>query len=144
VKIRQQAHIGSLAVGFHRFLGRRLPTTLKRRRRLRVVHPRVASPSALSRLPTVLPPLFATRLQEWLVPAFAEFVKTQSNRFLAASEDPADGLTLVFTVEHPPGLKEVCEALVAPVPPSAGIGQSMAAGSRPIVRVDVVAGHRCG
>ena len=43
-------------------------------------------------------------MQEWLVHGFSEFIKTQSPKFHAATEDPADGVTLRFTIEHPEGL----------------------------------------
>ena len=51
-------------------------------------------------------------MQEWLVHGFSEFIKTQSQKFLTATEDPADGVTLRFTIENPQGFKELGQALV--------------------------------
>ena len=64
VRLRQQSHAGSLTVGFHKLLSRRLPPILhgKRRKRLKIVHtavpPGSASDSYLGRLPTIVPPAF--------------------------------------------------------------------------------------
>jgi len=149
VRLRQQSHAGSLTVGFHKLLSRRLPSILhgKRRKRLKIVHtavpPGSASESYLGRLPTIVPPAFVTSLQEWLVQAFAEFVKTQSQKFISAAEDPADGVTLEFIIEHPPGLKELGQALAEKGTSSAQIAETVAKGSRPTVRVEAHSGHKC-
>jgi hypothetical protein len=149
VRLRQQSHAGSLTVGFHKLLSRRLPSILhgKRRKRLKIVHtavpPGSASESYLGRLPTIVPPAFVTGLQEWLVQAFAEFVKTQSQKFISAAEDPADGVTLEFIIEHPPGLKELGQALAEKGTSSAQIAETVAKGGRPTVRVEAHSGHKC-
>lgn len=150
VRLRQQAHAGSITVGFTRLLARRLPPILRgrRRRRLRIVHPGLppgaASIVALERLGTIVPPLFIRRMQEWLVRAFADFVKTGTAAFLAAAQDPSDGVTLAFTIDHPPGLKELCASLVEKGAPSAkAIVPDVAAGAPPSVRVEALPGHKC-
>lgn len=149
VRLRRQSHVGTLAVGFHGLLGRRLPPILhgRRPRRLRIVHPAVppgaASAAVLDRLPAAVPQVFAARLQEWLTGAFSEFVKTQAQKFLSASEDPADGVTLVFTLGHPPGLKEIGDLLARKAPAASVVADSIAKGARPAVGVDVFAGYRC-
>jgi hypothetical protein len=147
VRLRQQAHVGTLTVGFTRLLARRLPPILhgKRPRRLRLVHPRVpaAAPrdAILGQLAAIVPPAFVRKLQEWLVHAFAGFAKTQAAKFLAASEDPADGVTLRFTIEHPPGLKEIASAIGGS--PAVATRGAVTAGNSPTVLVDVFPGHRC-
>jgi hypothetical protein len=149
VRLRQQAHSGSLTVGFSKFVARRLPRILhgQRPRRLRIVHPGIApgqSPaSVLQRLPGLVPQAFMAKLQEWLVHGFAEFIKTQSPKFLAATEDPADGVTLRFTIEHPQGLKELGQALVEKGPPASAIADAIGKGDRPSIRVEVWSGHKC-
>ena len=148
VKLRQQSHAGSLTVGFHKLLGRRLPPILhgKRRRRLRIVHtavpPGAASQAHLAKLATIVPQAFIAKLQEWLVPAFAEFIKTQSQKFLSAAEDPADGVTLDFTIDQPAGLKELGQALAGKEASSA-VAESVTKGGRPTVRVEALSGHKC-
>ncbi len=149
VRLRQQAHAGSLAVGFSKFVARRLPRILHgwRPRRLRIVHPGLPpgqSPAAvLARLPSVVPPVFIAKLQEWLVHGFAEFIKTQSQKILAATEDPADGVTLRFTIENPPGLKELGQTLVDKGPSSTTVADTIGKGGPPNIRVDIVPGHKC-
>ena len=148
VRLRQQSHAGSLTVGFHKLLSRRLPPILqgKRRMRLKIVHTAVprgsASDAYLGKLPTIVAPAFVARLQEWLVQGFAEFVRTQSQKLIAAAEDPADGVTLDFTIENPPGLKELGQAL-AERGTSAQVAEAVGRGSRPAVRVEAHSGHRC-
>jgi hypothetical protein len=147
VRLRQQSHAGALAVGFHKLLARRLPPILhgRRPRRLRIVHPAVppggASATVLGRLPAIVPQVLIAKLQHWLVEAFSEFGKTQAQKFLSASEDPADGVTLVFTVDQPPGLKAI-GALLAGKGSPADVAGSLATGARPPIRVDAFPGYR--
>jgi hypothetical protein len=93
--------------------------------------------AALQNLPTVIPQVFITKMREWLVHSFAEFMKTQAKQFLAATEDPADGVTLRFTIEHPQGLKELCQALVEKGPSGSKVAEIIGNGSQPNVRVEV-------
>jgi hypothetical protein len=148
VRLRQQSHAGSLAVAFQRLLARRLPHILhgRRPRRLRIVHPSIApgagAAPVLGRLPGILPPVFITKMQEWLVAAFTEFAKTQAQAFLSASENPADGVTLVFTIQQPPGLKELAQALAGKGPAAGDIASVVAKATPPPVRVEAVPGHK--
>jgi len=148
VRLRQQSHVGSLAVAFQKLLGRRLPHILhgRRRRRLRIVHPNVApglsSATVLDRLPAIVPQAFIAKMQEWLVGAFSEFAKTQAQKFLAASENPADGVTLVFTIANPPGLKEIAQLIGGKGPATADVAGSISTGTPPPVRVEAVPGHK--
>jgi len=149
VRLRQQSHAGSLTVGFNKFVTRRLPPILHghRPRRLRIVHPGIPpgqSPeSVLQKLPGIVPQVFITKMQEWLVHGFSEFIKTQSQKFLAATEDPADGVTLRFTIEHPQGLKELGQALVEKGPSGSKVAETFGQGSQPNIRVEVFPGHKC-
>jgi hypothetical protein len=149
VRLRQQSHAGSVAVGFNKFVARRLPRILHghRPKRLRIVHPGIPpgqSPtSVLQRLPGIVPEAFIAKVQEWLVHGFSEFMKTQSQKFLAASEDPADGVTLRFTIENPPGFKELSQAMVEKGPAGSTVAETIAKAGPPNIRVEVVAGHRC-
>jgi hypothetical protein len=148
VRLRQQSHVGSLAVGFHRLLGRRLPHILhgRRPRRLRIVHPSVAPGASvvqvLGRMPTIVPQAFIVKMQEWLVGAFSEFAKTQAQKFLEASENPADGVTLVFTIASPPGLKEIGELIGGKGPAAPDIAATISKATAPSVRVEAVAGQK--
>ncbi len=153
VRLRQQAHAGAIAAGFDRLLTLRLPDVLSGRRgaRLRLVHPGAAagptSADAFRRLPAAVSPAFVGAVQGWLVQGFAEFVKGSAPQFLAASEDPADGVTLAFTIERPPGLAAVGDALGSggtsgSAAGTAGATPAPAAGS-PTVGVEARPGRRC-
>jgi hypothetical protein len=146
VRFRQQSHVGALTVAFHKLLGRRLPHILhgRRRRRLRIVHASVApgaTPAAVfDRLPAIVSQAFIVKVQEWLTGAFTEFAKTQAQSFLTAAEAPADGVTLRFTIDHPPGLKEIGQFLAQGGAAGPGIAESLANAAAPTVHVDAVPG----
>jgi hypothetical protein len=148
VRLRQQSHAGSLGVAFRRLLARRLTNILHGRRPhlLQIVHPGVApgaaSAALLGRLPAIVPQLFIDKMQEWLLAAFTEFAKTQAQAFLGASENPADGVTLVFTIQQPPGLKEIAQVITGKGPAAADLGAAIAKGTPPAVRVEAVPGHK--
>ena len=149
VRLRQQSHVGALAVAFQKLVARRLPAILqgKRPRRLRVVHPAVtpgpAAAQALRQLPAIGPAVFVAKMQEWLTAGFSEFVKTQGPKFLAASENPADGVTLVFTVAQPPGFKEMAQLLGQKGAAAPGVAEGIARGAAPTVTVEALPGHKC-
>jgi hypothetical protein len=85
------------------------------------------------------------------VQGFADFVKASAQQFLTAAEDPSDGVTLVFTIDQPPGLKALGESLGggpstggASPPPAAGTAAAaVATGGVPAIRVEARPGHRC-
>jgi hypothetical protein len=149
VRLRQPSHAGSLTVSFNKFVARRLSRILhgQQPRRLRIVNASMApgqSPEAvLQKLPGIVPQAFITKLQEWLVHGFSEFIKTRAQQFLAATEDLADGVTLRFTIEHPQGLKELNQALVEKGPSGSQVAETIGAGSRPNIHVDIFPGHTC-
>lgn len=150
VQLRQQAAAGAgtLAGRFQRWLQRRLWHLFfgQARHRLRIVHaalpPGQPPATRATRLPqaTALP--FARALQAWLVQGFADAVRTQSAAILAATENPADGITLRFTIAQPPGLKHLAEVL-AGKPASPAVAHGAVSGT-PAVTVTVAPGHACG
>ncbi len=148
VRLRQQSHVGSAAVRLNKLLGRRLPNILHGRRphRLRIVHPSVAPPNGSSpshdRLPAIVPQVFIVKMQEWLVSAFAAFAKAEAQKFLAASEDPADGVSLVFTIQHPPGLKEIAQLLAQKGSAGPELADVISKGALPQVRVEAFPGFK--
>jgi hypothetical protein len=149
VRLRQQAHAGSLAVAFTKLLARRLPPVLhgQRPRRLRIIHagmpPGSAQAAALQQLQTVVPQAFITKVQESLVRAFSEFIKSGAESFLAAAEHPSDGVTVKFTIDHPPGMKELCASLAGKGAATTELVQSITKSAAPSVRVDALPGHKC-
>ena len=149
-RVRRQSHLGSLTVGFNKFVARRLGPIMHGQspRRLRVLHPGIPpgqpAESILQKLPGNVPQVFVTKMQEWLVHGFSEFIKTQSQQFLKATEDPSsDGATLRFTFENPQGLKELGQALVEKGPAGSKIAETLSQASQPNTRVEVLPGHKC-
>lgn len=148
VRLRRQSHLGTVAAVFQRYIGRRLPPILQgdRPARIRIVQvglaPDEALGTALKRLPSAATTALTTKVQEFLVSAFAEFAKDQSRQILAAAEDTADGITLKFTIARPPGLTQVGQALVRNGR-TAGVVDAIRRGNKPEVRVEVAPGYKC-
>ena len=149
-RLRQASNLGLITAGFHRAIGKRLGRIFSGQApaRLHVVHaamrPGQSPALALQNLPPIATQTFVAKLQAWLVQAFAEFIKAQAPRVIAATEDAADGITLVFTLEHPPGLKALGQAMVDRGAAGSAIAEAISKGAAPTVRVEVFAGHRCG
>ena len=61
-----------------------------------------------------------------------------------ATENAADGITFAFTLEHPPGLKELGQAMVERGAAGGVIADAISKGAAPTMRVEVFAGRRCG
>lgn len=147
VRLRQQSHAGTVAAGFARYIARRLPHILRGERpgRTRIIHAGLAQGDALGaalrRLPPDVTAALTARLQESLVTAFGEFVKSQAQRLISATEDPADGITLKFTIARPAGLEHIGKALV-PGGQATGVLQAVQAGGKPETVVDITPGHK--
>ena len=147
-RLRQGVNLGQITAGVQRMLGKRLKAIFAGHapRRLRVVHagmkPGTSPAAAWRKLPPMAVQAFSAKLQGWLVQGLAEQLKAQSQKVIAATEDAADGITLACTIEHPPGLKSLGQALIEGN--ATGVPEALAAGTPPTVRIEVHAGHRCG
>jgi hypothetical protein len=148
VRLRRQSHAGAISTGFLAYIGRRLAPILRgdRPSRIQVVQaglpPGDALGRALKRLPADATAALIAKLQEHAVGAFAEFVKAQSPKIVAAAEDTADGITIRFTIAQPAGLDLVGKALL-PDGQATGLAEAIRGGSKPDVRVDVEPGYKC-
>jgi hypothetical protein len=148
--LRQGANLGQLTAGFQRTVGKHVAGIFRGQatRRLRIVHaglePGQSRARALRNLPPVATQAFVGKLQGWLTQGFADFIKAHSQRVTAATEDAADGITLAFTIEHPPGLKALGQALTDRGTAGSAIAEAVSGGAAPAVRVEVHAGRRCG
>jgi hypothetical protein len=80
-------------------------------------------------------------LQEWILKGLADFLKQQPQQFVAATEAPADGVTLLVTLANPPGIELLRQALKGRIPSLTGLKSS---GPAPTVRIDIVAGYSDG
>jgi hypothetical protein len=57
----------------------------------------------LGRLTDQIKRLLARKVSQWVGKAFADYLQSRSAEFVTATEDPADGVTLVVTIVTPPG-----------------------------------------
>lgn len=75
---------------------------------LNIVHSRAAfshSPAeALKWIPPILTEQLTRRLVQWIRQGLFEYLKQDAQNFIAASQDPADGLTVALQFRNPPGL----------------------------------------
>ncbi|MEO8381012.1 MAG: hypothetical protein ABI779_15225 [Acidobacteriota bacterium] len=147
VRLRRQAHAGTVTAGFLRYLQRRLAPILRGERLpgIRVIQPGLASRAALGaalqRLPRDVSQAMTQRLQEAAVSAFAELAKAEGPRFITAAEEPADGVTLTFHMARFAGLQQFGKALLADGSTN-GLAAAIAGGNKPDVRIDVTAGYK--
>ena len=150
-RLRQATNLGLIAASFDRTMTRRLNRIFggQAPSRLRIVHaamrPGQTSISALQNLPPIAGRTFAAKLRAWLVQGFAAFIKAQSASVIAAADDAAEGLSFVFTLPQPPGLKELGQALIERGSPAgSAVAAAISKGDAPATSVAVFAGHRCG
>jgi hypothetical protein len=115
VKLRQHAHMGTVAERLRRFIdrgvNRAFATNLGR---LKIIHGAVVPGqpiNALNRLPSLVPQVLRGRVTEWLVKGLADHLHKHAQEFIKAADDTADGVTLVITLENPPGFRQLGEAL---------------------------------
>ena len=147
VKLRQQAHIGGVLIPLRAIFERGLLSALRGggHGRLKIIHetvaPEQALGGALQRIPPVVLDSLRFRLQEWILKGLADFLKGQAQQFVAATEAPADGVTLMVAIDNPPGLDLLRQTLKGRIPSLAGLRIS---GPLPTVRIDVVAGYSNG
>ncbi|HEX9782575.1 MAG TPA: hypothetical protein VGA56_07575 [Opitutaceae bacterium] len=142
VKLRQQAHLGMVVTRLQRILERGLGRALLgSHRRLKVVHSAVVPNqwgTALQRLPSLMPRILLGRLKEWILKALSEQLKQQAQQFISASEEPADGVTLVIAIASPPGFAQLRDALKGKLPSQATLGTP---GGTPNVTIKIVPGY---
>jgi hypothetical protein len=143
VKLRQNAHLGPVMERFRHIVTRGMTAALGgHRHRLKIVHGAVipgASAIALGRLPSLIPQMLGGRVTEWIVKGLADQLPKRAQEFIQAADTRADGVTLLITLQNPPGFHELGEALK-------GGGVSLATlklpDGEPIVTLKTVAGHR--
>jgi predicted DNA-binding transcriptional regulator len=114
VKLRQQAHVGMITSQLGRILKRGLHRTLIGGFGLKIIHEAVVPEQwagSLQRLPSVVPQILEHKLHEWVLKSLSEFIKNNAMQFIAATEDPANGVTLIITVANPPGFANIRQAL---------------------------------
>jgi hypothetical protein len=58
---------------------------------------------ALKQLAETVKQFLAKKVAAWVGRALADYMKASAGEFIAATEDPADGVTIVVTIANPPG-----------------------------------------
>jgi hypothetical protein len=96
---------------------------------------------ALTRLPEPVRTRLVQKVVEWIGRGLAGFIPARSAEFIAAAEDPADGVTLVVTIASPPGATLVRRLLRGEAGAGAG-GLDAGLQGDPKVTVKTVAGFR--
>jgi hypothetical protein len=143
VKLRQHAHLGVVTARLRRIIERGVRKAFAGNRgRLKLIHEAVTpgqSVDALKRLPSVVPQVLKGRLTEWIVKGLADHLKQRIEEFKKAAEDTADGVTLVITLENPPGLPQLREALKAKVISLASLKLPDGA---PTVKIRIIPGYQ--
>jgi hypothetical protein len=115
VKLRQRGHMGTVADRLRRFIDRGVNRAFAANLgRLKIIHGAVIPGQpirALNRLPSLVPQVLRGRVTEWLVKGLADHLHTHAQEFIQAADATTDGVTLVITLENPPGFRELGEAI---------------------------------
>lgn len=118
VKLRQGAPASGVLTGLNSLLDTTLRdifafglySKVKMNHRIAVLWP--VSGYALKRLPEAVLERFRHQLMEWLGRGLANFFTSRSQTFVAATQDPADGVTLSISFEGAPGFDQLDRLLL--------------------------------
>jgi hypothetical protein len=140
--LRNQGHAGAVVTTLANLIERGLAaaTSGNITGHIRIVHEALsleeARGAALGRLPKSAIQAFAARIGEWTLTALTDYFSNQSAKFIAATEDAKDGVTIIVTLANAPGMAAMRKALAgAPANGEPGFGGAPAS-----VQVDVVPG----
>lgn len=143
VKLRQHAHNGVVIARLRRIVDRGMGKAFAGSpRRLKIIHEAAApgqGPEALKRLPSVVSQVLRGRLIEWTVKGLADHLKQHGDEFKKAAEDTADGVTLIITLENPPGFPQLRDALKAK---TVSIASLKLPDGAPTVKLQIVPGSK--
>jgi hypothetical protein len=109
-KLRQRLPVGGVMRSIVPLIGDGLHAALSRgtMSRLKIIHEGAAvRPSAATMLgwiPPILLEQLHGRLSLWIGGMLGQYFRDRAQDFIGATEDPADGVTLIFTFTSPPGL----------------------------------------
>jgi hypothetical protein len=144
--LRKQGHAGTVAMTLKSLLERGLNAVSNAGGggRLRLIHEALsleeARGAALGKLPGRLMQAFTARIGEWTLSALTDYLAAQTARFIAATEDAQDGVTVIVTLANPPGMAALRKALDG----ASANGDGRASGGPAAVQVDVQPGFRNG
>jgi len=143
VKLRQNGHMGVVIDRLRHFIRRRVDRAFSSNMgRLKIIHGLVVPGqpvNALNRLPSLVPQVLRGRITEWVVKGLADNLQKHAQVFIRAADDTADGVTMIVTLENPPGFAQLGEALK-------GKGISLASlklpEGNPTVKLSIHPGHK--
>lgn len=142
MKLRQHTHIGVVIAHLQKPIERGLRRALMDSSgRLKIVHETVTPDqwsSAFQRLPSIVPRVLLGRLNEWVLKGLSDHLKQHSEEFIQTAADTADGVTLIITVENPPGFPQLRQALKGKVLSLASLKMSDGA---PTVKIRITSGY---
>lgn len=111
VKLRQHAHVGNAITRLRHYVERGLRSAMRGSHgRLKVVHEAIVPEQmlgAIRGLPSIVPQILQSRLKEWILKGLSEYFKQNSEIWIKAAEDTADGVTVKFTIANPPGFQQL-------------------------------------
>jgi hypothetical protein len=144
--VRKQGHAGTVATGLKGLLDRGVASAVGGNisGRIKIIHEALmldeARGAGFGKVPKAAVQQFAARIGEWTLNALTNYLSTQSARFLAATEDAKEGVTVVVTLANPPGMAGMRKGLGG----SSSNGARAPAGAPASVEVDVVPGFTNG
>lgn len=124
-------------------IARRLAAILGGGKGLRLLKPGLApgaaSQAAKAQLLKAMPPQLAEKLRGWVDQALLAFLSQRSGEYLAAADDPGQGLTVTIKFAQVPGV-----AALVSGGPAATVAQAITTGADPKANVTIAAGRRHG
>lgn len=144
--VRKQGHAGAVAAGLKAMLDRGVAAAVGGNisGRIKIIHEALtldeARGAGFGKVSKAAVQQFAGRIGEWTLNALTNYLSTQSARFLAATEDAKEGVTVVVTLANPPGMAGMRKGLGG----SSSNGARAPGGAPASVEVDVVPGFTNG
>jgi hypothetical protein len=145
VKLRQQASVGAVMTALRSLLEAGLKAALSEGmyRHMKILHeavtPEQSHGPALKRLPPIAQKVMLERLMNWLGRGLAEYFQQRARDFIAATEDLTDGVTVIATLNNPPGFSTIRKILRGE---SVSLGGLWARDGTPAVDIQAVPGYR--
>jgi hypothetical protein len=143
VKLRQRAAIGTVMPHLSAVFEPRVKKILtgKHHSHLKMVHgtvlPKESRGRVLRRLPQMVREKLSKMLIEWLGQSLSNYLQQKPQDFIAATENPADGVTMKIVFTNPPGFSHLRKILRGE---SVNIQEIQAKGGMPDVNIQVTPG----
>jgi hypothetical protein len=143
VKLRQRASIGTVMPHLSTIFEPRVKKILtgKHHSHLKTIHgtvsPKGSRGRILRRLPQMVREKLSKMLIEWLGQSLSSYLQQKPQDFIAATENPADGVTMKIIFTNPPGFSHLRKILRGE---SVNIQEMQAKGGMPDVNIQIAPG----